>query len=90
MREWGPTLGSPVRTAQIRLTGHTGLDAQPADEFCCIIKGTVTLTDDDGNAETFTAGQCYVVLKGLAHAWHNTEPVRKFYVMFEEDPSGED
>ncbi|MCF8067963.1 MAG: cupin domain-containing protein [Desulfobacterales bacterium] len=65
------------------------IDAQPADEFVYIIKGTVTLTDDDGHAETFTAGQCYVVPKGFPHIWHNTETVRKFYVIFEEAVSKE-
>jgi len=97
--------GEPVETGYNYFTNATGqltagvwevtpcksrIDAQPADEFCYIIKGTVTLTDDDGNAETFTAGQCYVVPKGFPYIWHNTEPVRKFYVIFDEDPSEEE
>ena len=97
--------GEPVEKGYTYFTDSTGqftsgvwevtpcksrIDAQPADEFVCIIKGTVTLTDDDGNAEIFTAGQCYVVPKGLPHIWHNTETVRKFFVIFEDKPSKEE
>ena len=96
--------GEPVEKGYNYFTNSTGqltsgvwevtpcksrIDAQPADEFCYIIKGTVTITDDDGNAETFTAGQCYVVPKGFPHIWHNTETVRKIYVIFEEEVSEE-
>ncbi len=60
------------------------IDSYPVDEFCFILSGKVVITDADGRAETFKAGECFVIPKGLKCTWHMPETVRKFYVIFED------
>lgn len=61
----------------------TQMDSYPVDEFCCILKGCVVLTDGDGRSETFRAGDCFVVPKGMKTTWHMPETTRKYYVIFD-------
>ncbi len=90
--------GEPVETGFNYFTDGTGqltagvwectpcttqTDAYPVDEFCCILSGTVILTDGDGNEETFRAGDCFVIHKGTPITWHMPEVTRKYYVIFE-------
>lgn len=53
------------------------------DEFIAIISGRITLTDQDGHAETFGPGETVVVPRGFKGTWETVEPVRKWYVAFE-------
>ena len=62
-------------------------EAYPADEFCHILSGRVTITDDDGRAETFVAGDCFMIPKGLKCTWHMPETTRKYYVILEPEPT---
>ena len=62
------------------------IDSYPVDEFCCILSGTVVITDGDGHAETFKAGDCFVIPKGTTCTWHMPETTRKYYVIFEGKP----
>ena len=65
-------------------TAYTAdFESYPFDEFGSIISGEVTITDGDGNAETFKQGDCYIIPKGLKCTWHMPEKMRKFYVMFD-------
>ena len=44
--------------------------------------GSVTLTStDDGNSETFTAGDTFFVAKGTRCIWEITETLRKYYLI---------
>jgi uncharacterized cupin superfamily protein len=63
----------------------TQADAYPVDEFCIILSGTVVITDSAGRAETFKAGDAFVVPKGTPCTWHFPEATRKFYVIFDAD-----
>ena len=63
----------------------TQADAYPVDEFCIILSGTVVITDGAGNAETFKAGDAFVVPKGTPCTWHFPETTRKYYVIFDTD-----
>lgn len=89
--------GSPVETGHEYFRNATGalssgvwectaytavFDAYPVDEFCYILSGQVTITDDTGT-ETFSAGECFVIPKGLKCTWEMLETVRKFYVILE-------
>lgn len=91
--------GNPVETGHNYFTDGTGqltagvwectpftsrIDSYPVDEFCFILSGTVVITDGDGHAETFKAGECFVVPKGLRCTWHMPETTRKYYVIFED------
>ncbi len=61
----------------------TQADAYPVDEFCIILSGTVVITDGAGRAETFKAGDAFVVPKGTPCTWHFPETTRKYYVIFD-------
>lgn len=52
--------------------GEAGLipiESYPVDEFCTLVKGEVTLTDEQGTAQTFTAGMTFVVPVGFRGTW---------------------
>jgi uncharacterized cupin superfamily protein len=61
----------------------TQADAYPVDEFCIILSGKVVITDGAGRAETFKAGDAFVVPKGTPCTWHFPETTRKYYVIFD-------
>jgi len=61
----------------------TQTDHYPVDEFCYILKGTVVITDGEGHRETFRAGDCFVIPKGMTCTWHMPETTRKYYVIFD-------
>jgi len=55
-------------------------DPYPVHEMMTILSGSVTLTSiDDGNSETFTAGDTFFVAKGTRCIWEITETLRKYY-----------
>ena len=56
-------------------------ESYPAHEMMTIISGSVTLTNEDGHAETFTAGDTFFVAKGTRCTWHITETLKKFYLI---------
>jgi hypothetical protein len=66
----------------------TQTDSYPVDEFCYILSGTVVITDDAGHSETFKAGDCFVIPKGLSCTWHMPETTRKYYVIFDAKTAG--
>ena len=89
--------GKPVETGHNYFTDKTSqltcgvwectpctsqIDSYPVDEFCFILSGTVIITDADGEAETFKAGECFVIPKGTWCTWHMPETLRKYYVIF--------
>ena len=57
-------------------------DAYPGDEFCQVLSGKVTLTDDAGNASTFVAGDSYFVPKGFKGTFRVDETMRKYYALY--------
>lgn len=65
----------------------TVLEPYSVNEFMLVLEGSVTIVQADGVAETFGAGDCFVIPKGLPCSWQQTEYIRKFYVIFD-DSSG--
>ena len=57
------------------------IDSYPDHEMMTIISGSVTLTDENGSAETFTAGDTFFIAKGTKCTWEITETLRKFYMI---------
>ena len=53
------------------------------NELMCILDGSVTMTDEHGNSQTFHAGDSFFVPQGLGTIWHSTEYVKKFYCIFQ-------
>jgi len=52
-------------------------------EFCVILSGKVVLTGNDGHAETFVAGDAFVIPAGFSGTWETVEPVRKLYAIYD-------
>lgn len=53
------------------------------DELCTLLEGEVRLTDEAGHAETYVAGDSFVIPKGFKGVWETVKPVRKFYAVYE-------
>ena len=53
------------------------------DEFCLLLKGRVSFTDELGNMDTFTAGDAYLVRKEFSGVFRVEEPTRKLFAIFE-------
>jgi uncharacterized cupin superfamily protein len=49
------------------------------DEFYYMLEGKVVIADDQGNARTFTPGDCIVVPAGFVGTWDVLENTKKFY-----------
>ena len=54
----------------------------PRHELMHLLEGSVTLTDADGVAHNFAAGDTLFVPRGTVCSWKSTETVRKFYCIF--------
>ncbi len=59
-------------------------DGYPEDEFCHVLTGTATLIDNQGNSQSFDAGESYVIKKGWCGEFHVTDGFKKIYVMASE------
>ena len=57
------------------------IESYPVHEMMTVISGSVTLTNEHGDAETFTAGDTFFVAKGAKCTWHITETLKKFYMI---------
>lgn len=56
-------------------------ESYPVHEMMTVISGSVTLTNADGHAETFTSGDTFFVAKGTKCTWQITQTLRKFYMI---------
>ncbi len=54
----------------------------PRYELMHLLEGAVTISDGAGNAQTFKAGDTFLVPEGAPCAWSNSVPVKKIYVIF--------
>jgi uncharacterized cupin superfamily protein len=59
------------------------IESYPVHEMMTVLSGSVTMTDGDGHAETFSAGDTFFVAKGTKCTWHITETLRKYYMIAE-------
>jgi uncharacterized cupin superfamily protein len=66
----------------------TGPHTPTYSEFMYLLEGSVTLVDADGRRETFTAGDALLVPRGTTYTWQQTEPLRKYYAIFDLEPGG--
>ena len=69
----------------------TAFTAKPGpysvNEFLVLLEGSVTIVDARGGETVITAGESFILPKGLVCQWKQTGYVRKFYVIFD-DASG--
>jgi uncharacterized protein len=57
------------------------------DEICTVLNGSVTITGEDGKAQTFGPGDSFVMPRDFKGTWHITETLKKFW-MIVEPPKG--
>ena len=57
------------------------IESYPVHEMMTVISGSVTLTNEDGESQTYTAGDTFFVAKGAKVVWEITETLRKFYMI---------
>lgn len=59
------------------------IEAYPVYETMTVISGSVTITKQGGEPQTFTAGDTFFIAKGTKCTWQITETLRKFYTIVE-------
>ena len=57
------------------------IEAYPVYEMMTVLDGSVTVTDADGQAETYEAGDTFFIPKGTRCTWEITKKMRKFYMI---------
>jgi len=60
----------------------------PYNELFVVIEGTLVVTVDGGEPETFTAGDVFALEQGTACTLDFQTPFRKIYMNYEQDPAG--
>ena len=77
----------PTGQMQVGLWDSTPFETAVApfsrNEMMCLLEGSVTLTDADGNEHLYKAGDTIYVSKGAEFGWRNDEYIRKFYSIYE-------
>lgn len=58
----------------------------PCHELAQVREGSVTITAEDGTAETFGPGDVFFIPKGTITRWHVPSYLRKYYAAV--DPAG--
>jgi uncharacterized protein len=56
------------------------IDGYPGDEYVRVLDGTLVMTTDGGEPQTFTVGDEFRIAKGWAGTWQVTEPFRKLSI----------
>lgn len=67
-------------------TEAAGFHTPKYTEFMFFLSGTVTLSTPDGQSQTFHAGEAALVPRGADYKW-KSDTVRKFWVIFDREPS---
>lgn len=59
--------------------------AYPADELFVVIEGTVVVTADGDEPQTFSPGDAFVIQRGTNFTFDVKSPFRKFWMAYEPD-----
>ncbi len=58
------------------------VDSYPGDEFMTVLEGSVTTTDQDGNENTYSEGDSFVMQRGWSGIWNMTTNFKKYFIMY--------
>lgn len=53
------------------------------DEFMIVLEGSIIVEHENGNIQTFSAGDCFIIPKGVPCIWRQVEYVKKYYFIFD-------
>jgi uncharacterized cupin superfamily protein len=71
----GLTLGTwACNEGAVEIQGHA------VDEACFVVRGKVTLTDAEGQSETFGAGEAFLLPRGFRGVWAQSDDFMKLFV----------
>jgi len=59
------------------------IESYPVHEMMTVLSGSVTITNAEGQSDTFTSGDTFFVAKGAKVIWEITETLKKFYMIAE-------
>ena len=59
------------------------IDSYPVHELMTVISGLVKVTNADGEADTYRAGDVFFIAKGTKCIWEIEETLRKYYMIVE-------
>ena len=57
------------------------IEAYAVDEFMYVLEGSVTMELEGGTSTTISAGESFIIPKGLVCKWVQTEYMKKFFVI---------
>jgi len=57
------------------------IESAPYDELVYLLAGHIDVIDEDGNVDTFKAGDSFMMPRGCKCTWNVKEPVRKIYLV---------
>ena len=57
-------------------------DSYPNDEYCLVLEGELTVTNQDGSRIDFKPGDTFVIPRGWVGSWHMTTRFKKQFVAF--------
>ena len=57
------------------------IDAYPVNEMMTVLGGSVSITNEAGEIETFTKGDSFFIPKGAKVIWEITETLTKHYMI---------
>ena len=58
------------------------IESYPGDEFARVLEGSVTLTGDDGVAQTLSAGDAFAMRRGWRGEYRVTETLTKQFALY--------
>ncbi|TJV97102.1 MAG: DUF861 domain-containing protein [Mesorhizobium sp.] len=59
------------------------IENYPKDEFMYVIKGSVTIVEEDGKEETFVAGESFFMPVGFSGVWKQNETMKKYFMVYD-------
>ncbi len=59
------------------------MEPYSVDEFMYVLEGSVTMELEDGTSTKVSAGESFIIPKGLVCKWVQNEYMRKFFVIFD-------
>lgn len=59
------------------------------DEFMIVLDGSITINHENGDSQTYRAGEYFVIPRGTPLSWVQTEYALKYYVIFENQSAGD-
>ena len=63
--------------------GALDLLGYPFDEYCFLLEGTVVITPESGEAQTFAPGDAFLLPRGFKGRWDMPTGLKKYYVVFD-------